>query len=201
METESCPGFQKARADWEALNKSQHDLFARETDPLFIHTLGRRWAAFCKCRTQECTWMIMWSALAINLTLLFLIFHDPRWLCLSWIFAAICFTAAFNCLILSIAQTIQFSSMKETFNAIEWVLAIRPSDLTPRVWWNIDILVLPYYFKICGDCHLEFHKDLPDQFYKLLKILMFLMRNMAMRKSWEGKAKKIISGSKPWDLY
>jgi hypothetical protein len=66
METESCPGFQKARADWEALNKSQHDLFARETDPLFIHTLGRRWAAFCKCRTQECTWMIMWSALAIK---------------------------------------------------------------------------------------------------------------------------------------
>jgi competence protein ComGC len=73
-------------------------------------------------------------------------------------------------------------------------------------------------FAFCsGDCHLEFHKDLPDQFYKLLKILMFLMvlcighfifvmslikqRNMAMRKSWEGKAKKIISGSKPWDLY
>jgi hypothetical protein len=57
-----------------------------------------------------------------SLTLLFLIFHDPRWLCLSWIFAAICFTAAFNCLILSTAQTIQFSSMEETFNAIEWVL-------------------------------------------------------------------------------
>ena len=57
-----------------------------------------------------------------SLTLLFLIFHDPRWLCLSWIFAAICFTAAFNCLILSIAQAIQIGSMKESFNAIEWVL-------------------------------------------------------------------------------
>jgi len=73
-------------------------------------------------------------------------------------------------------------------------------------------------FAFCsGDRHLEFHEDLPDPFYKFLKILMVLMvlcvgrfiyvmgltkrRNMAMRKSWEGKAKKFVLGSKPWDLY
>jgi len=65
METENCPGFQKARADREALNKVQHDLFARETSPLFMHTLRRTWAASWKCRTRECTWMIMWSALTV----------------------------------------------------------------------------------------------------------------------------------------
>ena len=65
METESCPGFQKARADWEASNRAQSNLLATETDLLYIYTLERRWAASWKCRTRECTSMIMWSTLTI----------------------------------------------------------------------------------------------------------------------------------------
>lgn len=71
---------------------------------------------------------------------------------LSW-----CLISAFNGFCSGVAFWIKFSHMEESFLAIEWTLAIKPTSFKTGLWWEADLLALPslwmiwtFFFALAG---------------------------------------------------
>ncbi|EDR10065.1 uncharacterized protein LACBIDRAFT_318012 [Laccaria bicolor S238N-H82] len=188
----------------------------------FIFSLEGRWRSFQELMKTSALGSLLFCGMVALLTALNLYYHHASSFSVARVLLSWCFISAFNGVCSGVAFLYKFSHMEESFLAIEWTLAVKPTSFKTGLWWKVDLLTLPFLwwiwmmlFAFMGLIANAFESSFPpsqpaksihlaiamgifggcNMLHAVWVIVTAGYERKAMRNAWQKRAERIRNGS------